>query len=137
MFFTNPESNALSFTGPRLFCEGSNFLSLSKNVIAFMRCPFTDPKKFWAGPIFLYHTKNWFTYHASPILFVSDQKMIFTHALSFYRSQNVFGWSKYFVPDQKFIYILRQSQIYCARQKDDLHSVKLVFVPAQKFCKRH
>ena len=28
-------------------------------------------------------------------------------------------------------------QIFCARQKDDLHSVKLVFVPAQKFLKRH
>ena len=46
-------------------------------------------------------------------------------------------WSKYFVPDQKFIYILWQSQIPCARQKDDLHSVNLVFVPAQKVLKRH
>ena len=32
-----------------------------------------------------------------------------TIALSFYRSQNVLGWSKFFVPDQKFIYILWQS----------------------------
>ena len=36
------------------------------------------------------------------------------------------------MPDQKFIYILWQSQTFCARQKDDLHSEKLVFVPAQK-----
>ena len=36
------------------------------------------------------------------------------------------------MPDQKFIYILWQSQTFCARQKDDLHSVKLVVVPAQK-----
>ena len=28
-------------------------------------------------------------------------------------------------------------QIFCARQKDGLHSVMLVFVPAQKFLKRH
>ena len=28
------------------------------------------------------------------------------NALSFYRSQNVLGWSKFFVPDQKFIYII-------------------------------
>ena len=28
---------------------------------------------------------------------------------------------------QKFIYILCQSQTFCARTKDDLHSVKLVF----------
>ncbi len=62
---------------------------------------------------------------------------VYTNALSFYRSQNVLGWSKFFVPDQKFIYILWQSQTFCARQKDDLHSVKLVFVPAQKFLKRH
>ena len=60
-----------------------------------------------------------------------------SNALSFYRSQNVLGWSKFFVPDQKFIYILWQSQTFCARQKDDLHSVKLFFVPAQKFLKRH
>ena len=38
---------------------------------------------------------------------------------------------------KKFIYILCQSQTFCARQKEDLHSVKLVFVPAQKFLKRH
>ena len=64
-------------------------------------------------------------------------KRLLTYALSFYRSQNVLGWSKFFVPDQKFIYILWQSQTFCARQKDDLHSVKLFFVPAQKFLKRH
>ena len=60
-----------------------------------------------------------------------------TNALSFYRSQKVLCRSKFFVPDQKSIYILCQSQTFCARQKDDLHSVKLVFVPAQKFLKRH
>ena len=38
----------------------------------------------------------------------------------------------FFLPYQKFIYILWQSQTFCARQKDDLHSVKLVFVPAQR-----
>ena len=49
-----------------------------------------------------------------------------TNALSFYRSQNVLCWSKFFEQAQKFIYILCQSQTFCARQKDDLHSVKLV-----------
>ena len=33
--------------------------------------------------------------------------------------------------------LLWQPQSFCARQKDDLHSVKLVFVPLQKFLKRH
>ena len=51
--------------------------------------------------------------------------------------QNFLDWSKFFEPEQKFTYILWQSQTFCARQKDDLHSVKLVFVPAQKFLKRH
>ena len=60
-----------------------------------------------------------------------------SNALSFYRSQNVLSWSKFFVPDQKFIYILWQSQTFCAKQKDDLHSAKLVFVPVQKFLKRY
>ena len=44
---------------------------------------------------------------------------------------------KCFVPDQIFIYILCQLQTFCARSKDDLHSVKFVFVLAQKFLKRH
>ena len=65
------------------------------------------------------------------------QVHILSNALSFYRSQNILGWSKFFVTDQKFIYIFWQSQTFCARQKDDLHSVKLVFVPAQKFLMRH
>ena len=34
---------------------------------------------------------------------------------AFYGSQNVLGWSKCFVPDQKFIYILWQSQTFCTR----------------------
>ena len=47
---------------------------------------------------------------------------LFIFALSFYRSQNVLCWSKCFVLDQKSIYILCQSQTFCARQIDDLHS---------------
>ena len=55
------------------------------------------------------------------------------NALSFYRFQNVLGWSKSFVLDQTYIYVLWQSQTFCAGQKDDLHSVKLVFEEAVKF----
>ena len=67
---------------------------------------------------------------------LSSLPLFQSYALSFYRSQNVLGWSKFFVPDQNFIYIFWQSQTFCAK-KDDLHSVKLFFVPAQKFLKRH
>ena len=36
------------------------------------------------------------------------------------------------MPNQKFIYILWQSQKFCARQKDDLYSVKLAFCAGTK-----
>ena len=36
-----------------------------------------------------------------------------------------------------FTYCGSQSQTFCAIEKDDLHSVKLFFVLAQKFLKRH
>ena len=45
-------------------------------------------------------------------------------ALSFYRSQNILDWSKFFGPDQKLIYIFCQSHTFCATSKD---SVNLVF----------
>ena len=61
----------------------------------------------------------------------------YSQALSFYRSQNVLSCSKFFVPHLKSIDILWQSQIFCDRQKNNLHSVKLVFVLPQKFLKRH
>ena len=48
-----------------------------------------------------------------------------------------FTGPKFFEPAQKFIYLLCQSQTFCARQKNRLHSVKLFFVLAQKFLKRH
>ena len=75
-----------------------------------MPCPFTGPKVFCAGPNILSQPKNLTAFSAS---------------------------SKTFVPEQKFIYNLWQSQTFCVRQKDDLHSVKLFFVPAQTFLKRH
>ena len=52
------------------------------------------------------------------------EKLEFTYALSFYSSKNVLCWSKFFEASQKIVYLLCQSQTFCARQKDDLHSVK-------------
>ena len=42
-----------------------------------------------------------------------------------------FGLVQIFCARPKNIYTLWQSQTFCARQKEDLHSVKLVFVPAK------
>ena len=42
-----------------------------------------------------------------------------------------------FLCQTKNLFIYCGSHTFCARQKDDLHSVKLVFVPAQNFLKRH
>ena len=77
------------------------------------------------------------TFHLQLAFLKKGQFTLQTNALSFYKSQNVLCWSKFFVPDQKFIYILWHSQTFCARQKDDLHSAQLVFAMAQKFLKRH
>jgi hypothetical protein len=77
------------------------------NTNVLMPCPFTGPKMFWARPNFLFQTKNLFTFCGSHKHFVAVAN------------------------------ILWQSQTFYARKKDDLHSVKLVFVPAQKFLKRH
>ena len=46
-------------TGPKMFCEGPNFLSQLKNLTAFMPCPFIGPKMFCAGPIFCARPKNY------------------------------------------------------------------------------
>ena len=105
---------------PKIVCGGPNFLCQTKNYLDIVPVP-----------NFLCQTKRWFVFMPCPSTALSF------NALSFYRSQNVLGWSKFFVPVQKFIYILWQSQTFCARQKDDLHSVKVVFVLAQKFLKRH
>ena len=40
--------------------------------------------------------------------------------------------SSFFMLDQKFVYILWQSQTFCARQKDDLNSVKFFFCSSTK-----
>ena len=58
-------------------------------------------------------------------------------ALSFFRSQRILGWSKLFVPVLKWIGILCKSQTFCARPKDDFHSVNSVFVPAQNLLEQH
>ena len=47
------------------------------------------------------------------------------------------GWSKFFGPDQKLIYILCQFQKFRVTPKDCFHSVNLVFVLAKKFLKRN
>ena len=71
------------------------------------------------------------------VLLQDKSSQLWSNALSLYRSQNVLCQTKFFVSDQKFVYILCQSQTFCARQKDDMHSVRLVFVLAQKGLKRH
>ena len=54
------------------------------------------------------------------------------NALSFYRSPNVLCWSKFFEPAQKFIYILCQSQTFCARQKKWFAFSKIGFCAGTK-----
>ena len=48
-----------------------------------------------------------------------------------------FTGPKMFCASPNFLCRTKNLFTYCARTKDDLHSVKLVFVPAQKFLRRH
>ena len=45
-----------------------------------MPCPFTGPKKFWAGPNFLSQPKNLTAFSASSKTFVPAQKPILLNA---------------------------------------------------------
>ena len=61
----------------------------------------------------------------------------YTYALSFYRSQNVLCLSKFFMSDQKFIYIFLPVTNFLCQTKRWFAFSKIFFVPAQKFLKRH
>ena len=80
-----------------------------------MPCPFRGPKTFCAGPNFLHQPKNLTAF--KPCLFTGPKMFC--------------AGPHFFVSDQRFIQILCKSQTFCAKQKDDLHSYKLVFMPAQ------
>ena len=65
-----------------------------------------------------------------------------TNALSFYRSQNVLGWSKFFVPDQKiYLHFVAVTNILCqtkrwfAFSKIGFCASRKVFEEAQKSVK--
>ena len=55
-------------------------------------------------------TNSW--YKMNTYMFTRYLSVVLSYALSFNRFQNVLGWSQFFVPDQKFIYILWQSQTF-------------------------
>ena len=59
-----------------------------------MPCPFTGPKMFWAGPKFLFHTKNLFIYCGSHKHFASNKKMIAFSKIVFCASTKFFGLAK-------------------------------------------
>ena len=58
-----------------------------------MPCPFTGPKMFYAGPIFLKQPKNLTAFSASSKTFVSAQKTISLNA------NHLSVWHKMFVTD--------------------------------------
>ena len=122
--YLEPSLYCLSWTS--LVCRdvGRYFILVGLQVtnIVILKCIHYKRCAFW---IFTLHQSNTFC------------KIYLTNALSFYWPQNVLGWSKIFVPEQKVIYMLWQSQKFCTRQKYDLHSVNFFFVLALKFLKRH
>ena len=95
-----------------------------------MPCPFTGHKMFCASPIFLCQTKK-----MNRILchFKQFCAGTITYALSFYRSQNVLSWSKFFVPYQKLIYILCQTKRWVSYSKFSFCAGTKLFGGALKF----
>ena len=66
------------------------------------------------------------------IFWIVDRNF-YLYALSFYRFQNVLGWSNFFVPDQKSIYIciVAVTNILCQTKRWFAFS-KIVFCPGTK-----
>ena len=125
------------------FYKSQNVLCYSKNLIAFSASsktfvPAQKPnllntnhllvwhKMFWTGTKCI-----WFFGLAQNILWPVKGQGISSYLCL------VLGLVQIFWANQKLIYILCQSQRFCATPKDDFHSVNLVFVLAQKFLKGH
>ena len=77
-----------------------------------MPCPFTGPKMFWAGPIFLCPTKNYLHIVAVTNILCQTKRQFEFSKISFYVSRKFFGeemqshflgWLKMFGPAQKFL----------------------------------
>jgi len=92
-----------------------------------MPCPSAGSKQFWTSPYCFGQVQKDFQFGQNVEF---DSEII---ALSFYRSQNVLGWSKFFESNQKFTYILCRSQTFCARPREDFYLLNSFFVPAQIF----
>ena len=98
--------------------------------LQFMPCSLTGTNKFCDGPNFLSKIKSLIVFSASSKIY--SMKIIFwcgTKCL--WPAQYMV--IKFFSPDQKFIYILWQSQTFCDGLKDDLHSVKLFLWRHKRF----
>ena len=100
----------------------------------------TIPKRFWPHFFIVWGQKtrsrvrkftDFFSLFHNSTHKMESTKGPKTFALSFYRSQNILGWYKLFLPDQILIFILCQSQIFCPRLKDDIYLVNSVFLPAR------
>ena len=80
--------------------------------------PSMGPKSYWASLNVFCQTKKWFTYYDRTKAFALHQKMVSIYALSeFYRSQNILGWSKFFVSELKLIDILLTVPIFSGSTK--------------------
>ena len=77
-------TNIMSFYRSKMFLDRPKCFWTVQNVFGpsklfldhLMPCPFTGPKIFWAGPNFLCHTKNLFTFCWIHKHFVRDKTMI-------------------------------------------------------------
>ena len=87
----------------------------------------------FAQPIQLY----WLSENQNPDKFSYSAAQLLSNALSFYRSQNVLCWSKYFEPAQKFDCIQGLFTNFSAGTKTNFTECKSSFFLVQNVCDCH
>ena len=110
-----------------------NFSNLDTNCSWFLRSMFQQRMiaNYWQG--ILANITSLHSHQSIPTMNRTDGFGV-SNALSFYRSQNVLCWSKFFVPDQRHIVavtnILRQTKRWFAFSKIDFCAITKVFEEA-------
>ena len=141
-----PARRAIDFSKKRTNCVWLNYVTtLHGTKIEPSACFLGEPTALQSAYCFIWPFKKEVTVlksqntilHPSQIciLIFEPDLRIHSNASSFYRSQNIFGWSKIFVLYQKLIYILCLFQTFCARLKDHFHLINSMYV--QNFLGRH
>ena len=93
---------------------GKQYLKEFGNFVSTLSKKFGVEVEYWALPGSNLPWRPCLYFYPVYVFVLMETSSMCSYALSFYRSQNFLDWSKIFVPVQKFIHILWQSQTFCA-----------------------